>query len=71
MSYYDSDAADRAVKALWQWSKRSGAFWQQPNRGLTETTTAADGRKVVEIHNINGLLAKYVEQRSGRLTRMK
>ena len=70
MSYYDSEVADRAVAALWKWSKRVGAFWQQPNRVLTETKVEG-GRQVVEIHNINGMLAKYAELQSGRLRRLQ
>jgi hypothetical protein len=70
MSYYDSEIADRAVNALWRWTKRTGGYWQQPNRGLTETKREGD-RQVVEIHSINGLLAKYVELPSGRLRRLQ
>jgi hypothetical protein len=70
MSYYDSDVADRAVRAFWRWSQRSGAFWQQPNRYLTETKRMRDGQRVIEIHNCNGLLAKYAELPSGRLRRV-
>ncbi len=31
MSYYDTELADRAVRAL-AMEQRTGAFWQQPNR---------------------------------------
>jgi hypothetical protein len=70
MSYYDSDAADRAVQVFYRWCMRNGRIWQQPNRYETQTIKQ-QGREVVEIRNCNGLLAKYVEQRSGRLTRLR
>jgi hypothetical protein len=72
MSYYDSEMADRAVQALWKWTKRNGMLWQQPNRYFTQTKNER-GRQVVEVRNGQshaGLLAKYAELASGRLRRL-
>lgn len=70
MPYYDSEAADRAVRALWNWSKRTGGFWQQPNRHDT-VTKRAHGRTVVEVRAGHNLLAEYAELPSGRLKRLR
>lgn len=69
MSYYDSDLADRAVKALYRWYMRNGELWQQPSRYCTRTVREK-GRWVVEVRNGVGLLAKYAELPSGRLQRL-
>ena len=54
MPYYDSVVTDRAVDLFWRWSERTGRFWQQPNRYLTERIG-----NVVYIRNCNGDLARY------------
>ena len=69
MSYYDTEEVDRAVKAFWRWSERTGAFWIQPNRHDT-VTTDVKGRTVVEIRSGDDLLATYEVPVAGRARRL-
>ena len=62
---YDVDYETVAENAYFDWLERSGFTPVQPAQGLTEVTTAKNGRVAVRFENCNGRLATVRLNRDG------
>lgn len=71
-AYYGSELADHAVHAYHLWCGRTGYQYDEPGPCGVDITMTDDGREIIKISGrMDTIQARYVEQKNGRLRRIR